>query len=130
MEPFPDELHTLYEVHEWRNAYTVLRGVHPHEWEDLELVLRGLRLRRSYITVGGGNRSLVSRAIDGHFYSLGWIEKKFDTSIIVDETEYPSPTHAVDCYKNRVAIEVEWNNRDPFLTAISTTFVSCLSYAR
>lgn len=25
-----------------------------------------------------------------------------------------SPTHKVDCYKNRVALEVEWNNKDPF----------------
>jgi hypothetical protein len=25
-----------------------------------------------------------------------------------------SPTHDVDCYKNRVALEVEWNNKDPF----------------
>jgi hypothetical protein len=23
-------------------------------------------------------------------------------------------THKVDCYKNRVALEVEWNNKDPF----------------
>ena len=25
-----------------------------------------------------------------------------------------SPTHKVDCYKNQVALEVEWNNKDPF----------------
>lgn len=25
-----------------------------------------------------------------------------------------TPTHKVDCYKNRVALEVEWNNKDPF----------------
>lgn len=25
-----------------------------------------------------------------------------------------SPTHKVDCYKNRVALEIEWNNKDPF----------------
>ena len=25
-----------------------------------------------------------------------------------------SPTHKVDCYKNRVALELEWNNKDPF----------------
>jgi hypothetical protein len=32
----------------------------------------------------------------------------------VDKTEYHTPTHKVDCYKNRVALEVEWNNKDPF----------------
>ena len=25
-----------------------------------------------------------------------------------------TPTHKVDCYKNRVALEVEWNNKDLF----------------
>jgi hypothetical protein len=45
---------------------------------------------------------------------LGWIEKQFDTRIVVDNVEYHTPTHKVDCYKNRVALEVEWNNKDPF----------------
>jgi hypothetical protein len=25
-----------------------------------------------------------------------------------------SPTHKIDCYKNRIALELEWNNKDPF----------------
>jgi hypothetical protein len=25
-----------------------------------------------------------------------------------------SPTHAVDCFKSRIALEIEWNNKDPF----------------
>jgi hypothetical protein len=25
-----------------------------------------------------------------------------------------SPTHKVDCYRNHVALEIEWNNKDPF----------------
>ena len=32
----------------------------------------------------------------------------------VDGRTYPSPTHKVDCYRNRVAAEIEWNNKDPF----------------
>jgi hypothetical protein len=44
----------------------------------------------------------------------GWIEKAFDTRIVVDKSEFAAPTRKVDCYKNRVALEVEWNNKDPF----------------
>ena len=51
-------------------------------------------------------------------HQLGWIEKKFDTKIVVDTSEYVAPTHKVDCYKNRVALEVEWNNKDHSSTAI------------
>ena len=62
----------------------------------------------------GGSKGLISSKLDSHFTRLGWIEKKFDTRIVVDKTEFVTPTHKVDCYKNRVALEVEWNNKDPF----------------
>ncbi len=62
----------------------------------------------------GGRKSPIAEKIDSHFTKLGWIEKKFDTKIVVDNTELAAPTHKVDCYKNRVALEVEWNNKDPF----------------
>ena len=37
-----------------------------------------------------------------------------NTKMIVDEATMDSPTHKVDCYKNRIALEIEWNNKDPF----------------
>lgn len=40
--------------------------------------------------------------------------KKWDISIDIDSLKNPSPTHKVDYYKNRVAVELEWNNKDPF----------------
>jgi N6-adenosine-specific RNA methylase IME4 len=33
---------------------------------------------------------------------------------MVDQSTTHSPTHKVDEYKNQVAVEVEWNNKDPF----------------
>jgi len=42
------------------------------------------------------------------------VEKDFSTQLVVDDTVMDSPTHKVDCYKNRVALEIEWNNKDPF----------------
>ena len=34
--------------------------------------------------------------------------------IVVDERKIESPTHKVDCFKNGVALEIEWSNKDPF----------------
>jgi hypothetical protein len=34
--------------------------------------------------------------------------------LCVDDTRLESPTHKVDCYRNRIAFELEWNNKDPF----------------
>lgn len=110
----PLDLLQLYHVREWRNATAILANACPNEWSEIIRVLRSFRLRRSEIMAAGKNRSPISRQIDGAFYGLGWQEKQFHTAIRVDNYEYSSPTHKVDCFKGRVALEVEWNNKDPF----------------
>lgn len=118
MTPFesvvPRHLGELYEVLEWRHATAILASDFPAEWRDVLDVLGSFRLRKSDLVVGGGNKSGVARAIDEPFAARGWEEKHFDTRITVDGTDHPSPTHSVDCFKNRVALEIEWNNKDPF----------------
>jgi hypothetical protein len=103
-----------YEVHEWRHASAVLAKDYPQEWADIMAVLTGFRLKKSHITVGGGNKSLVATAIDSAFRARGWVERHFDTKIVVDKGEIHSPTHKVDEYKNGVGVELEWNNKDAF----------------
>jgi Restriction endonuclease BglII len=110
----PADLRALYHVREWRNAAGVLTTACPQEWADLIEVLREFRLFRSEIEKEGGNRSPISRRLDSAFYKRGWAEKKFATAILVDQARLDSPTHSVDCFKGRVAVEVEWNNKDPF----------------
>ncbi len=110
----PADIRDLYHVKEWRNATGILETACPEQWAEILEVLRGFRLYASEVIVGGGNRSLISRRLDGAFYGKSWIEKGFATSITVDENTFASPTHAVDCLKDGVALEVEWNNKDPF----------------
>lgn len=103
-----------FDIREWRNGLAILAAARPDEWADIQSVLRNFTLLRSDILKPGGSKSDIAGKIDGHFTELGWKEKQFDTRIVVDNTEFHSPTHKVDCYKNRVALEVEWNNKDPF----------------
>lgn len=110
----PPDISDRYEVHEWRNGLAILEAARPEEWADILAVLRDFRLRHSEIATPGGRKSLVADRIDNAFKARGWKEKRFDTRIVVDEKEYVSPTHEVDVLKNRVALEVEWNNKDPF----------------
>ena len=110
----PRDIHARFHVKEWRNATGVLATACPAEWQDIIDILRGFRLLKSEVVVGGGNRSLISRRIDSAFYAKGWAEKGFATSISVDDVKSDSPTHAVDCLKGGVAVEMEWNNKDPF----------------
>jgi hypothetical protein len=90
-----------YEVHEWKHACAILRQDFPAEWSDLVAVLTEFRLRRSQIVEGGGSKSDVAKSIDQALYERGWQEKKFETQIVVDGSAVDSPTHSVDCFKNR-----------------------------
>jgi hypothetical protein len=110
----PADIAALFEVHEWRNGLAILSAAHPDEWNDILTVLRDFRLLRSSVLKPGGRKSTIAEKLDGHFTRLDWKEKGFKTKIVVDDAEYDTPTHKVDCYKNRVALEVEWNNKDPF----------------
>lgn len=109
----PDDLRRLYHVREWRNATGVLSTACADEWAEIIEVLRAFRLLRSEVQAAGGRKSPIANQIDAGFYSRGWREKQFRTAIKIDEETFESPTHKVDC-KGRVALEVEWNNKDPF----------------
>ncbi|OJX47802.1 MAG: restriction endonuclease [Chloroflexi bacterium 44-23] len=114
LSEIPQFIRESYEIHEWRHASAVLSKDFPHEWADLMNVLLNFRLKKSSIISGGGRKSPVAQAIDDEFYALGWEEKTFRTEITIDGVSRSSPTHAVDYYKNHVAIETEWNNKNPF----------------
>jgi len=110
----PAFLREHYEVGEWRHAVSILAADFPDEWTDIITVLSGFRLFRSEILKPGGRKSGVSTRIDEALMELGWTEQCFETKIVVDDTVLESPTHKVDCFKNGVGLEIEWNNKDPF----------------
>lgn len=63
---------------------------------------------------GGGNKSKIAAYVDAFLSKRDWVEKQFQTAVEVDGLRADSPTHKVDCFKNQVALEIEWNNKDPF----------------
>ena len=115
LQSLPKDITTHYEIHEWRHACAILRNDFPAEYEDIISVLREFRLKKSHLIQPGGRKSKISEAIDSQFYAKNppWIEKNFSTQIVVDGRATDSPTHNVDCFRNGVAIELEWNNKTP-----------------
>lgn len=114
VELLPHSIQENYEVHEYRHACSILKTDFPEEWNEIIRVLDDFKLYKSYIVQAGGRKSPVSNKIDSHLYSLGWKEKAFDTKIVIDTNSYETPTHKIDCLKNGIALEIEWNNKDPF----------------
>ncbi|MEN6364330.1 MAG: BglII/BstYI family type II restriction endonuclease [Rectinema sp.] len=111
---FSEEILSKYEIYEWKHSIAILKNDFPSEWTDLLDLLQSIKIKRSWITTPGGSKSPLAEWIDDFMSKRGWVEKKFLTSVIVDDSRMDSPTHKVDSYKNRIAVELEWNNKDPF----------------
>lgn len=114
LSDFPEDVLESYEIHEWKHSIAILKNDFPEEWADLLTLLHSFRLKTSWIMTPGGRKSSLAKWIDAFMIDRGWVEKKFLTSMIVDDSRLDSPTHKVDSYKNRIALELEWNNKDPF----------------
>jgi len=112
----PKRLRVRYRFDERRHASAILATDFRSEWRDLLDCLDAFTLRRSEILAPGGARSPIPNQIDGFLQepARGWAEKSFEVKIIVDGEEYPTPTHKIDNVKNRVGVEVEWNNKTEF----------------
>ncbi|OGT34162.1 MAG: restriction endonuclease [Gammaproteobacteria bacterium RIFCSPHIGHO2_02_FULL_39_13] len=114
VELLPEIILQKYQIYEWKHACAILKNDFENEWRDIIELLQQFKLCKSWLIEAGGRKSKVSEHTDTFLYSRGWQEKQFNTIIQVDEKKLLSPTHKIDCYKNRIALEIEWNNKDPF----------------
>lgn len=110
----PANVRKRFLFEERHHATSVLASDFPDEFNDLILCLDAFNLKKSAILTPGGGRSPIPIAIDGFLRGRKWAERRFDIKITVDEKPIPIPTHKIDNFKNRVGIEVEWNNKTEF----------------
>jgi Restriction endonuclease BglII len=122
IELLPGWIRQNYHVEERYHACSILHSDFRAEWDDLLAALQEFRLTRTMIVTKGGRKSPIALWFDGFFYRRGWEEKRFDVQVQVDGDTTLSPTHHVDYFRNRVAMETEWNNKDPFYDRDLTTF--------
>lgn len=114
LDLLPADIRKTYEVHEWKHASAILSSDFQSEWKDTIKVLQGFHLLRAHMLERGGGLGPVSKHFNKGFSDLGWSKQRFDTIIEVNKDRKASPTHEVDCVKNRIALEIEWSNKDPF----------------
>ncbi len=122
LDLLPEAVRGRYQIAERHHACAILQTDFAAEWEDLVAALSQLTLPKSQILADGGRKSPISVGIDAFFFDRGWKERSFDIQVSVDGGVTLSPTHHVDYFRNRVAVETEWNNKDPFYDRDLTTF--------
>lgn len=110
----PNNILDDYEIYEYKHAVAILQNDFPNEYQDIIDLLNDFVLRKSEILTAGGRKSPIAARLDGFLYQRGWLEHDFKTTLTVDGVAHFAPTHKIDCYKNRIALDVEWNNKDPF----------------
>ncbi len=123
---FQPELLERYRFAEVRNAAAILSAVAPSCRRDLDDVLAGFELTAAHLLDAGGNKSQVARELDLAFRELGWRETGLVLDIVgaltshpwggseaqVETAKFPGETHKIDNFRDRVAVEVEWNAKD------------------
>jgi len=114
---------TGYRVGVTRYADIILRNAFPKLHSDLSHVLQNFRIEAAEILSGGGSRASHTARFDSSLAALGWgkktitIEKRLDGQLI-----HRARGHEIDMFGGGtgqggypgVALEVEWNNKDPF----------------
>lgn len=125
MNSLPEDIRTLYEVHNFRHAEEILCTTCPQEFHELIQALRSFRLTTDDITRQGGNESTIPKRISELLRPQEWFETRIKGDLLIRMTRHGRTTqeesftiedyldgHKVDYVKNRVAFDLEWNSKD------------------
>lgn len=101
------------------HAEAILKHDMPEAVDELEAVLSAISIPVAELVRGGGGEGeLTQRLRRSLSDDYGWKKHSFEIKKIVDGQEKESISHEVDHVKRFpsgvFALEIEWNNKDPF----------------
>ena len=132
LQRIPDDVRARYQFAETRNAATIFSATNPEAFDQMLDVLRYFHLRTSDLLSPGGQESDLAARMNRAFRERGWREARVDTLIqlslqrtpvaaagetrlepIVTETR--NEGYKVDNFRDRIALDMEWNAKDGYL---------------
>ena len=100
------------------HARPILEGEFSDALQELERVLGAIELPISEIIGSGGGETQFTQRLRKALAHLGWEKHIFEIGKTIDGVPRESTSHEVDHVKygstGVLALEVEWNNKDPF----------------
>jgi hypothetical protein len=105
---------------EFRSHARAILGVDfPGAAEELEQALLGTTIPIEEIIAGGGGEAKGTQRLRRALHALGWRKMEFVVETRINGVARESQSHEVDHVRElgggeRVALEIEWNNKDPF----------------
>lgn len=102
------------------HAEAILSIDFPEIVGSLESALLDVRLPITEIVGSGGGEAQLTQRLRRAFHSIGWHKRNIKIEKIVDGVldELATKTHEIDHFhsteRGNFALEIEWNNKDPF----------------
>jgi len=100
------------------HAKAILNIDFPEALHELDGVLRTFTVPIEVLVGSGGGETKLTQNLRRRFAELGWVKHNFEISKLIDGVQRESVSHEVDHVRTlaagKVAMEIEWNNKDPF----------------
>lgn len=108
-----------FQIEMLHHAEAILKHDMPSAVEELETTLAQLAIPVETLVRGGGGENILTQWMRRTLSdSYGWKKHNFEIKKIVDGVERESISHQIDHVKRfdsgTFALEIEWNNKDPF----------------
>src|SRR3990167_3280392 len=105
----------LFQAH----ARSILVGEFPQALVDISAALNAIELPITEIIGSGGGETKFTQRLRKSLASMGWRKHIFQIEKTIDGVPRESASHEVDHVRRydgigSVAMEIEWNNKDPF----------------
>lgn len=114
-----DKLRTrAFQVLALHHAEAILMHDMPEAIREIEAVLMKAKLPVEELVRGGGGEGKLTQRLRHALYEAGWQKHSFVVQKVVDGSPKESTSHEIDHVKKfdsgSFALEIEWNNKDPF----------------
>ena len=100
------------------HAKAILGVDFPDVVRDLEEALLQVRLPITEIVGSGGGEAQLTQRLRRGFNDLRWRKRNVEIKKVIDHVEKESISHEIDHFHptdaGTFALEIEWNNKDPF----------------
>jgi len=108
-----------FQVEFLSHAKAILGADFPGAVEELEQALAAATIPIEEIIAGGGGESKGTQRLRRALAAAGWVKTTFTIEKRINGVPRESQSHEVDHVRtfadgSRIALEIEWNNKDPF----------------
>ncbi|TAM62404.1 restriction endonuclease [bacterium] len=107
-----------FEVEFHSHAEAILSIDFPEVLVELDQTLSTIKIPIDSLVRGGGGEHELTQELRRRLATRLWHKHNFEIKKLIDGIERESISHEVDhvrsCENGKVALEIEWNNKDPF----------------